>query len=364
MLSSLCPLILILLVGYLLFRTFHPAFNEGFLNYTKCSQYNVGGLLGKIFNLQNFRRVASDQDWDLYLPCGYNNVEKELTQVQTNDPKQMVFGISGCDQIVAKNGLWSILLRKYGRDQAKKIMPESYVLSEPAEMEQFQKAYDPEKIYILKKNIQRKKGLLMTQKLDEIMSSSKQGYKVVQEYLQDVFVINKRKLNLRIYFFVICQNGKVEGYIHKEGKCIYTNRDYTGKDMDFEANITSFNLDTSIYQRNPLTLSELKKYLVAQGYPAQNLFQQITQLFAKAFQAMKPYLCQLKTLQNNTTFQLFGADIIFNKAMKPYLLEINKGPDMSYKLPKDEKIKQNVFNDMLAKVGIGSEGNASQYIQL
>ena len=56
--------------------------------------------------------------------------------------------------------------------------------------------------------------------------------------------------------------------------------------------------------------------------------------------------------QNITTFQLFGVDIIMDKDLNPYLLEVNKGPDMSARDDKDKVMKTEVQTHMLEKVGI------------
>ena len=61
---------------------------------------------------------------------------------------------------------------------------------------------------------------------------------------------------------------------------------------------------------------------------------------------------QSKNILGTITFQLFGADVIFNQDLHPYLLEINKGPDMSPRDNIDEEMKNNVQLDMFKKVGI------------
>ena len=82
-----------------------------------------------------------------------------------------------------------------------------------------------------KKNIQRKQGLKMTNKLDEIISASKDNFKVAQLYMKNTYLINKRKLNLRIYLLIVCKDNKMTAYVNKEGKCLYTNKDYNDSDQ-------------------------------------------------------------------------------------------------------------------------------------
>ena len=57
-------------------------------------------------------------------------------------------------------------------------------------------------------------------------------------------------------------------------------------------------------------------------------------------------------LKKSTTFQLFGIDYIFDKDCNPYLLEMNKGPDMIPRDDIDKVLKTKVQSHMFSKVGI------------
>ena len=75
-------------------------------------------------------------------------------------------------------------------------------------------------------------------------------------------------------------------------------------------------------------------------------------------------LCNLKQLDQNVTFQLFGADIIFNTEMHPYLLEFNKGPSMKYMTPTDTKMKKELTQDIFSKVGVIDKPLINKFIKL
>ena len=92
-------------------------------------------------------------------------------------------------------------------------MPETYLLENSSDMNLFINRYKKNKYYILKKNLQRKLGLLLTKDLNEITNSKNNGFLLVQEYLPNILTINKRKLNIRIYFVVICYEGKYGCYL-------------------------------------------------------------------------------------------------------------------------------------------------------
>ena len=74
-------------------------------------------------------------------------------------------------------------------------------------------------------------------------------------------------------------------------------------------------------------------------------------------------ICQLKSLSGNVMFQLFGIDIIFDNKLNPYLLEFNKGPDMSPKNEIDRQIKTKVQEDMFDLVNLIKNTN-NEFIQI
>ena len=82
--------------------------------------------------------------------------------------------------------------------------------------------------------------------------------------------------------------------------------------------------------------------------------------FRYVCKAMDPYLYQSENIKGTTTFQLFGADVVFDNNMHPYLLEFNKGPDMTGRDKTDEKLKDNVIYDMYALVGIMPMSGSTQ----
>jgi len=211
--------------------------------------------------------------------------------------------------------------------------------------------YKKNAIYLLKKNIQRKEGIKLTRDLDEILSGFRDNYVIAQKYIQDLYLIKNRKVNLRMYLLIICDKGVVSWYFSNIGKCMYTNKDMnTDYDLDPETHLTSLNLDPSIYNTNPLSLDELKNFVGEHNYRI--LFNRIITIVQKCKICFEGKICQNKKINEHISFQLFGLDFIFTKNFQPYLLEMNKGPQMSYINSKDYKIKEKIYTDLLSKVGI------------
>ena len=329
-------------------------------SYYRCKDKLLGKITKNIFDSNGI--LESKDNWNIYLPCGYNNVEQELKKILIKDDKtnKYIFGVNGCDTIVSKNKIWESLLNCFGRSHASTLMPESYILDDYNEMELFRKNYNynGKDIYILKKNVQRKEGLKLTKNYFEIINAYKDDYRVAQKYIRNLYLVNGRKINLRIYLLILIKDNKINFYLCKNGKCIYTNKKYNDDDFDFESNITSYHLDMSVYKSNPREFNELIDYIDKNNSSSSRtsngkyLFNKINLLMREVSLCIFKNLYQSKNIEGAITFQLFGADVIFDNDLHPYLLEMNKGPDMSPRDSIDEYMKNEVQTSMFKTVGI------------
>ena len=318
---------------------------ETFTSYKICDlKKKPHGITSEIFNENEITK--NNDDFEVYMPCGYNKVENELLNINLENKK--IYALKGCDKIVSKNNLWTILETDYGRDIAKTIMPETFLYNDN-DIELFKKNYKGQS-YILKSNKQRKKGITISDNLGTILNKNNNN-KLIQEF-KESFIINKRKFNLRIYFLIVCKNNAKKVYVHKNTKCLYTSKNFDNNKLDFDSNITnSYKTNKDIYDTNPFSLEELYDYLKP-TYDTEKLkgkINKIILLFSKAI--VKP-LCNLNKLKKNTNFQLFGIDMLIDKNMDPYILEVNKGPDMIPKDEKDKRFKKIVLEDIFEKLKI------------
>ena len=374
-LSNICKILLFLIILFLFlclcknFKNKYENFDNNqtnqnsennFLTFYRCKDKMLGKIIKDIFDTNNIKQT--DDNWNIYVPCGYNNVENELKTIDiknnNSNSDKYIFGVNGCDTIVSKNKIWECLVKCYGREKARTLMPESYILDDPNEMMEFRRHFNPNEkaIYILKKNVQRKEGLKLTRDFFEILNGSDEDYRVAQKYITDLYLINDRKINLRIYLLIIVKNNTVYFYLCRKGKCIYTNKKYNDNDLDFESNITSYNLDMTVYKNNPRNFDELRKYIDNNVYNRPNagayVFKKIDAIMTKVSKCLANNIYQSKNIKGSVTFQLFGCDVIFTDDLLPYLLEMNKGPDMTPRDEIDEEMKSTVQIDMFRTIGI------------
>ena len=338
-------------------------------------------------------KQSNDDLWSLYIPCSYNEISDEIAIANKNiknnqlsDTDKRIFVLNNCDEITAKDSVWANLLQYYGRDEAIKMMPTTYILNNNDDIELFKKEYNTNKIYIMKKNIQRQEGLLITKDQDTILNGNKNGYVIVQELLQDPYTINGRKINMRIYLLMICMNGKIGAYVYNNGFMYYTKTNFEKGSTNTDSNITTGYIDRQVYKENPLTLQDFKEYLdsnrvisfnelniISDNYNHNNsigeyVFNSIHNLIRKMVIALEQKICNKADLRDNVQFQIFGVDVSLSDQLIPHIMEVNKGPDLGYKDDRDKEVKLGVVEDafkILKIVDDNSGGNGvNGYIEI
>ena len=340
--------------------------------YYQHHESKINKITKSVLNDLNFKHTYKlKHDWLLYIPKNYNYVELELVDIKPHNQHQLIYAIKGCDSLCSKNQLWFNLKTKYGRDIAKTLIPETFNLNDTDDINIFKTLYILNKntnintnnnnnnnntnVFILKKNIQGKKGLLLVNNSVKALREGKlNNFKIIQKYIPNPFTINNRKLNLRLYVVIICYQGKQEWLLFKEGKCIYTNKRYDKDNSlrddyiaDKEQHFTSLNLDIDkVYldEALPESLEELQTYLGNSKYNF--VMDNILNILQKIKTVYLTKLGKLNTLKQNKCFQLFGIDFLMDEHLKPYLLEFNKGPSMGIKSPKDKELKTNVITSI------------------
>jgi len=333
----------------------------------------------QVLNNLHLKHTSNLSDnWILYIPKNYNYVEIELAKLKPNNNQQTIYAIKGCDALCSKNQLWFNLRSYYGREKAQTIIPETFNVNDKNDIIDFKnkflnlKKHNTKNIpFILKKNLQGKKGLYLVNNPEKALRYGKlNNFKIIQKYLENPYLINKRKVNLRLYVVIICHLDKQEWLLFNEGKCIYSNKYFdkvkslTDEEiLDKEQHFTSYNLDTDkVYldEKLPESLQDLKMYLGDKKYG--KLMENINKLLLLVKSAYSSRLGNLDTLKNNKCFQLFGLDFIMDENLKPYLLEFNKGPAMSIKSPKDKELKHNLLSSMFKLLIFNIEQSNFSYL--
>ncbi len=309
----------------------------------------------------------------LIVPCSYETTEKELNDLDKNKIESnkysdgvRIFMLNNTDHMVSKLALWKYLKEKYGKEIASTMLPFTWDLTDTNDIELFKSQYDKNKLYITKNNYQRQEGIEIHSNLDSILGS-KNKYLLVQELLQDPYLVSGRKINLRVYVLVIKDNySNIKLNIYKDGFMYYTPELFEPSNSSFKKNITTGYIDRQIYVENPLTHMDFRKWLDNSNRELTSIEKYIKQtrpniklsdyIFAQIYEQLgfifKTYEDIVGTKTRGVCFQLYGVDVAINNQLNPLVMEINKGPDLTAKDGRDKNLKLNLCTDILKSVGL------------
>ena len=321
--------------------------------------------------------------YNLYLPCIYEDITEEYDKF-IEDKNGIYFLIDNTDIMVGKEYLYQNVYNKYGREKTINLLPESWILTDSDDYIRFKKEFNPNKIYIMKKNVQRQNGIKISNNLDEIIKNKKEDekndypYVIIQELLQDPYTISGRKINLRVYVLVVKNKNKINLYVYSDGFMYYTAELFQKNSTDNKINITTGYIDRRVYQENPLTHNDFKSYLDSDRtytkteqkirdnnqniskYVFNNIYNLITNIFSVFFDNIG----NSPKLFNNIKFQLFGCDVAIDENLNAKIMEINKGPDLGAKDTRDSELKHNLVRDIFKTVGLINNDDTNNFIQL
>jgi hypothetical protein len=379
--SIILIVIIIIIIIIKKFITLYEHFQSS-LKWSSQKYCYLSETLQNILNEQNIYYTNIDNNWNMYIPCNYESINEEYNSVPKKDGA-IYFFIDDADYMIAKEELWKNIVKKYGKPQAITLMPNSYVLDNEENINQFKNEFSDDKIYIMKRNIQRQEGLKITNSLNDILNTIKNDnsnykYMLIQELLQNPYLISGRKINLRIYVLVVCQGDSMEIYMYNNGFMYYTAKLFVKNSTESGPNITTGYIDRKVYAENPLTHEDFKLYLdnnkrtltksesnilYNHGSLSKYTFNNIENLIRKVFISYSDVIGRNKKLFLNKKFQLFGADVAISDDLNAQIMEINKGPDLGAKDKRDSELKHNLVRDIFNIVDIDKNKDKNKNVK-
>ena len=339
-------------------------------------QYQINKTIVDILNEYNITK--DEKNFDIYFPQLYDDIDEELDKAVVIENARYFF-IDNCDRMAAKESLWRIVASRYpDKDELLKLIPNTYILYDKDDRDRLFKDFNKDKLYILKKNIQRQDGILIVDDISKILRVDN-TYVVAQELLQDPYLINKRKINLRVYVLIICNKKNINVSMYDDGFMYYTADYFEPNTTDIKKNVTTGYIDRTVYDVNPLTHQDFKIYLNStnreltqneidlrmKGYSlSEYTFNNIQSMLKKIFICFVNQIYLNPKMQNNMCFQLFGVDVAINDKLDATIMEINKGPDLSAKDQRDSDLKHDLVRNIFNKVNILDIKCQNNFIEL
>jgi tubulin polyglutamylase TTLL4 len=216
-------------------------------------------------------------------------------------------------------------------------------------------------------NSSRGRGVYMCADLSEIDPDAKV---LVQEYIDNPYLLQQRKFDLRIYVLVTSFE-PLRAYTFEQGlarfatqpyeppsaddvgeRCAHlTNYSINKKEGDFIANESAEDDDVG----HKWSLAAAFRALAEEGVDVVAVRKRIDALLAKTLIAAQPHVSQKYGSyfrRRGACFEVFGFDVMLDSDARPWLIEVNVSPDLSSSSPLDRQLKGALASDVLQVVGI------------
>ncbi len=365
-------LIIIFIIAYLYNNNKSSSIKNNNIKYLykrrEC-QYLLSPALKKFFgnnNILNYNDYKFDDINNkklIFVPCIYDNTDEEIEKMDNiKDSYYMV--INKCDTFVGKNYLWIYTNLFYPKNKVIEYLPNSYLTYDTKSMEIFKNEFNPKKLYILKKNIQRQANIKISGNYDEIIKavSGDKEYIIIQELLQNPFLVNGRKINLRVYFLLVIKDNEYSIYVYDNGFMYYTPQMFKKGSTESDVNITTGYIDRKVYEENPLTHDDFREFVGKDK--GEIIFNNIRILLKNIMEPFRHLLVSTQSFPGSTQFQIFGSDVAVNDDLTATLMEINKGPDLNPKDSRDGELKTKLMEDVFATIGVIEGDGNNRFIKV
>jgi hypothetical protein len=328
------------------------------LKWCKSSKENINDRLKSLFNSMDIKYTNNPKKCNFYIPYWYS--DDELTEFVNKNyrPNMILNVIPGVDYLNRKHKLWNALVTWAGRKKASQLMPSSYAIYND-EWKYFEKDFKKGNYYLLKTEEENAQGIFVYNNIDQIKEkvmdkNLKFPVTIIQRFIEPL-LIKDRTFKLRLFLFIKCRGGKKELYIHKQGGVFYAKEKFNPRKLTYEnivANAYWFNQTPvdkvkQFLKEHPRNLVQLKKYFKNTNVDGEKLFSKIHKLLKVVASGLKDKICTVSKLQKNIKVGLFGIDIIVDKNLKPWLIEMNVSPSSTAFDQLGEKQKQQVWVDTI-----------------
>ncbi|MCP4283937.1 MAG: tubulin--tyrosine ligase family protein [Gammaproteobacteria bacterium] len=320
------------------------------------------------FQSQNARQIFAALDMDLvkvpslanlvWLRYGFSEIFPTLTR------GQLINHFAHEGAMINKGRLTANLNARKGVD----FYPDSYRLYDQTEckafFDQLPDDDDPEQIWILKPaNLSKGVGMRILREFDGLRKQFQEGdlseqvvspdiEYIAQRYIAQPLLLEGKKSEIRVYW-MIASVDPLRVLMFDEGTVRLTTQPYSLDDLD-----NPLMHLTNIYQQKlhgdsdkevtlKWTFEKLQRYLsddlriVAPNFLEAVLKPRIRVCLKEVVDAV---IDELRDTQSEATcFGVYGADLILDASLKPWLTEIQKNPGLSH----DDPVKINVIPELL-----------------
>ncbi|XP_016392618.1 tubulin polyglutamylase ttll6-like isoform X1 [Sinocyclocheilus rhinocerous] len=331
------------------------------INLTNCKYESVRRAARRY----GLREAAEGEDWTLF----WTDCSVSLDRVMDMKRYQKINHFPGMNEICRKDLLarnMNHMLKLFPKEY--NIFPRTWCL--PADYSDFQ-AYTrakKHKTYICKPDSGcQGRGIYLTKSNKDIRPGE---HMICQVYISKPFIIEGFKFDLRIYVLVTsCDPFRI--FMYNEGLARFCTTQYTeptGNNLeDVCMHLTNYaiNKHSENFVRDEDTgskrkLSSFKKHMEAMSYDTEKMWTDIEDVIIKTLISAHPILkhnyhsCFPNHASGSACFEILGFDVLLDRRLKPWLLEVNHSPSFTTDSRLDREVKDSLLYDTLVLINLGA----------
>ena len=179
---------------------------------------------------------------------------------------------------------------------------------------------------------------------------------VLQEYIGNPLLLNKKKFHFRVYAIFIKTENNVSVYIKNNGFIYTANKEYLEVMNDNDRLLSGESSKDNVYYfpKDIINLVGIQNY-------RKYIFPQFIKIVKETiFSTIDTLKCPNLKNKNHKCFKIFGYDILIDNNLKCYLAEIN-ARNISYKYPSKNFIK--TFYDDILKLVLSNKSLSNKELK-
>lgn len=293
----------------------------------------------------------------------WHNTGMKTSQIKRLKSYQKYNHFPGMYQLAKKTNLGRNLMKMHRlHPEEYKFFPKTWIL--PNEYGEFVKhsKLNEGQTYIVKPDmLSQGKGIFLTKNKDEINPRSNV---VIQEYLEDPFLVDNLKFDIRLYVLVTSVD-PLRIYLYNDGLVRFATVEYqkpTPENMNntyihltnyaINKNNENFQFNESDNEKgHKRTLKSFWQSLKNSGIETDLIKEEINDILIKTFLSVQPQLaheyksCLADDIDGSSCFEILGFDIMLDDNLDPFLIEVNHAPSFATDSNLDLNIKTALLRD-------------------
>jgi len=332
-------------------------FNSNPVNYYFKFLGNECLLIRRLLEDNGFIECRGNEEWTILWSSGHI----KLSNYEKLNKYQKMNHFPRSNEITRKDLLYKNLskLKELFPGTKFDFFPESYILPNEYTFLKEKMEKNPSQLWIVKPvSLSQGRGIFLTKNISEIPSNY--SY-IASRYINNPFLINKKKFDLRIYAFVTSIM-PLRIYRFNEGLTRFSANNYNSDKNDRCAHLTNYAVNKNNknyiqnnepfdidYSSSKWTLTSFKQYLEEHNINSELIFDKIDDIIIKTLISSENSLINAISkycAYQENCFELYGFDILIDDNLNCWLMEVNLSPNLHFDAPIDLKIK----GEMIAEI--------------